>query len=84
MFLTCKRTLRERWKQEVPQARINQRIYLLTLDDSLSISKANEINQKRLIAFVGDEIAEMENFNTKPWIRKLSDLLKGIRGICNK
>jgi len=72
IFLTCKRTLRERWKQEVPQARLNQRIYLLTIDVELSESKADEIQQKGLIAFVRDEI--QQHFFDKPWIRKLSDL----------
>jgi len=79
IFLTCKRTLRERWKQEVPQARLNQRIYLLTIDESLSESKAKEINQKGLIAFVRDEIVETPPFNEMPWIRKLSDLPKEVK-----
>lgn len=73
-FLTCKRTLRERWKQEVPQARLNQRIYLLTIDEVLSINKANEINEKGLIAFVRDELVERSNLNKLLWIRRLSDL----------
>ncbi len=78
-FLTCKRTLRERWKQEIPQARLNQRIYLITIDDKLSKGKAEEINEKGLIAFIRDELAEKEDFKSMPWIRKLSDLPKEIR-----
>jgi hypothetical protein len=74
IFLTCKRTLRERWKQEVPQARLNQRIYLLTIDDDLSEGKAIEINQKGLIAFVRDELAKDRAFGKMPWVRRLSDL----------
>jgi len=74
IFLTCKRTLRERWKQEVPQARLNQRIYLLTIDDDLSEGKAIEINQKGLIAFVRDELAKDRVFGKMPWVRRLSDL----------
>lgn len=74
IFLTCKRTLRERWKQEVPQARLNQRIYLLTIDEELSLNKADEINEKGLIAFVPDKILERAEFKNKPWIRKLKDL----------
>ncbi len=81
IFLTCKRTLRERWKQEVPQARLNQRIYLITIDESLSKSKANEINQKGLIAFVRDELLEDKTFQRMPWIRKLSDLPKELKKI---
>jgi len=74
IFLTCKRTLRERWKQEVPQARLNQRIYLLTIDDDLSESKAEEINEKGLIAFVQDELKQREHLKEMAWIRRLSDL----------
>jgi len=75
VFLTCKRTLRERWKQEVPQARLNQRIYLVTMDSNLAVSKANEINEKGFIAFVRDEIKTSSNeINEMHWIRKLSDL----------
>ncbi|MFN7181711.1 MAG: type II restriction endonuclease [Planctomycetota bacterium] len=81
IFLTCKRTLRERWKQEVPQARLNQRIYLLTIDESLSESKANEINQKGLIAFVRDELTKTQALQKMPWIRKLADLPKELKKI---
>ncbi len=80
-FLTCKRTLRERWKQEVPQARLNQRIYLLTIDKDLSKSKATEINEKGLIAFVRDELATNEDLKDMPWIRKLSDLPKELHSL---
>lgn len=79
IFLTCKRTLRERWKQEVPQARLNQRIYLLTIDEELSKSKAGEINEKGLIAFVRDELKQKGDLKEMAWIRKLSDLLKEFR-----
>jgi len=79
IFLTCKRTLRERWKQEVPQVRTNQRVYLLTIDDDLSESKADEINEKGLIAFVKDEIKEREGLRDKPWIRKFSDFPEELR-----
>ena len=81
IFLTCKRTLRERWKQEVPQARLNQRIYLLTIDNNLSESKANEINQKGLIAFVRDEIVKNQSLQRMPWIRKLTELPKELKKI---
>ncbi len=79
--LTCKRTLRERWKQEVPQARLNQRIYLLTMDPSLSLGKANEINEKGLIAYVPDSIAKSEIFKKLGWIRKLSELPKELNKV---
>lgn len=76
VFLTCKRTLRERWKQEVPQVGPNQTVYLITIDDDISQGKAKEIHQMGLIAFTKDSVAH--NIN-KPWIRGLSDLPKDIR-----
>ena len=81
IFLTCKRTLRERWKQEVPQARLNQRIYLITIDNDISESKAKEINEKGLIAFVRDYLVQNGPLKNLSWIRKLSDLPKEINRI---
>ena len=78
IFLTCKRTLRERWKQEVPQARPNQRVYLLTIDENVSSDKAKEINQKSLIAFLRDDVAAEVKFADMPWIRSLSELPKAL------
>ncbi len=79
IFLTCKRTLRERWKQEIPQVRANQRVYLLTIDEELSKTKAEEINEKALIVFVRDEIKRIEYIKDMPWIRKLSELPKELQ-----
>jgi len=78
-FLACKRTLRERWKQEVPIAQPNQRVYLITIDEELPERKAKEIKEKGLIAFVRDDLKEQEHLIGKPWIRKLSDLPKELR-----
>jgi len=79
IFLTCKRTLRERWKQEVPAFGVNQRVYLITLDEEISESKAQEIHQKGLIAFVRDEIKEREALKKMSWIRPLSSLPEELR-----
>ncbi len=73
IFLTCKRTLRERWKQEVPSGRMNMRYYLITIDEKISEAKAREINEKGLIAFVPDTIKN-NTLVDLPWIRALSDL----------
>jgi hypothetical protein len=75
-FLACKRTLRERWKQEVPSAQPNWRIYLITIDENLPENKANEIKSRGLIAFVRDSLKDEEHLKEKSWIRKLSDLPK--------
>ncbi len=76
-FLSCKRTLRERWKQSVPEGGAQRRIYLVTIDDELSESKAEEIGELGFIAFVRDAIAEELG---KPWIRRLSELPDELRG----
>jgi len=75
-YLACKRTLRERWKQAAPEGGPQRRIYLITIDDSLSESKATEIHELGFIAFVRNTLAEELN---KSWIRKLSDLPEALR-----
>lgn len=74
VFLTCKRTLRERWKQEVPQARPNQRYYLVTIDTDISAGKGNEIADMGLIAFVPNELKQQPDLRRIACIRKLDDL----------
>lgn len=75
IFLTCKRTLRERWKQEVPQAMPNARFFLLTLDPSLPVHKANEIKDRGLIAFVPDQLKRLPELQGMDWIRPLNSLI---------
>jgi len=79
IFITCKRTLRERWKQEISQVRLNQRTYLITIDTKLPLSKAYEINEKGFIAYVRDELKELDYLKNLPWIRKLKDLPKELK-----
>ncbi|MBC7328374.1 hypothetical protein H5T87_09735 [bacterium] len=80
-FLACKRTLRERWRQEVPLAQPNQRVYLITIDEELPESKAREIKERGLIAFVRDDLKERNHLKGNAWIRRLSDLPKVLKGI---
>ncbi|MEM3389429.1 MAG: type II restriction endonuclease [Candidatus Bathyarchaeia archaeon] len=77
-FLSCKRTLRERWKQTIPERKPSWRVFLLTLDDDLSEEKAKEIDQLGIIAYVKDELKSMEYLKNKGWIRKLTDLPKDL------
>jgi len=51
------------------------------MDESLSESKAKEINQKGLIAFVKDELTNTQSLQKMPWIRKLTDLPKELKKI---
>ena len=73
-FLSCKRTLRERWKQTIPERKPSWRVFLLTLDDELPEDKAKEIDQLGIIAYVRDDLKAQSHLETKNWIRKLSDL----------
>jgi len=73
-YLSCKRTLRERWKQTVPEKKQGGEMYLITLDDKISENKAMDIKKKKLIAYVRDELKKQSHLRNKDWIRKLSDL----------
>lgn len=73
-FLSCKRTLRERWKQTIPERKPSWRVFLLTMDDSLPEEKANEINTLGMIIYLKDELKETNHLKSKSWVRKLSEL----------
>lgn len=73
-FLSCKRTLRERWKQTIPERKPSWRVFLLTLDNSLPEEKANEINTLGMIIYLKDELKEENHLKDKGWVRKLSEL----------
>lgn len=75
-FLSCKRTLRERWKQTIPERKPSWRVFLITIDDSLSENKADEINDLGMIVYVRDELKVKAHLQKKEWVRKLSDLPK--------
>jgi 4-alpha-glucanotransferase len=77
-FLSCKRTLRERWKQTIPERKPAWRVFLLTIDEELSEDKAKEIDQLGMIAYVRDELKDQNHLRNKGWIRKLSDLPKDL------
>ncbi|MFZ8852434.1 type II restriction endonuclease [Fervidibacter sp.] len=78
IFLTLKRTLRERWKQEVPAAQ-GRRCWLLTLDPDITETKADEIHEKGLEAFVPEEVAVRVRQKGKIWVRSLDELPKSLR-----
>ncbi len=77
-FLSCKRTLRERWKQTIPERKPSWRVFLLTLDENLPEDKAIEIDALGMIVYVRDELKERRHLQKKEWVRKLSDLPKDI------
>ncbi len=79
VFLTLKRTLRERWKQEVPAAR-GRRCWLLTLDTDLSAGKADEIKQLGLeVVYCLSDVASSLQREGKTWMRSLDNLPNDLR-----
>jgi hypothetical protein len=79
-FLSCKRTLRERWKQTIPERKPSWRVFLLTLDENLPENKATEIDALGMIVYVRDELKERTHLQKKEWVRKLSELPQDIMG----
>lgn len=81
VFLTLKRTLRERWKQEVPAAQ-GRRCWLLTLDTNLSADKADEIKQLGLEAvYCLSDVASKLQREGKTWVRSLDNLPDDLRQV---
>lgn len=86
-FITCKRTLRERWRQEVPQATVNQRFYFVTLDLDVPLNKIYEFQEKKLIIYLPTEsynkIVEESKDSKKPinvsYIRPLGELVTDLK-----
>lgn len=73
IFLTCKRTLRERWKQETPLVKYTNKVFLVTLDNSISIKKAYEIKKLGFTAFVRNDL-KRDKFSSFEWIKSLNNL----------
>jgi hypothetical protein len=84
IFIATKRTLRERWKQVVPEHMKGARLYLVTINGDLTEKKAKEINQTGMIVYVPSELKEKPYLRDKSWIRKLSDLPKDIKNTVPK
>jgi hypothetical protein len=78
IFITCKRTLRERWKQETPLIKYNKKVFLITLDQNISEKKAKEIKSLGFIAFVQDNLKK-EKFSSLDWIKSLNELPKELK-----
>ncbi|MDH5696784.1 MAG: type II restriction endonuclease [Dehalococcoidia bacterium] len=74
IFLAVKRTLRERWKQVVPEQMKGARLYLVTINGECSAEKAQEIKEAGLIAYVPEHLKNQKHLIEKPWVRSLSSL----------
>jgi hypothetical protein len=81
IFISAKRTLRERWKQvtyELEHLK-GARLYLVTINGDISEDTANAMGDAGIIVYVPDEVKEREDLKDKPWIRKISELVKDIK-----
>lgn len=79
IFLAVKRTLRERWKQAVPEQMKGARLYLVTINGECSEEKAKEIKEVGMYAYVPDKLKKRKYLQDKPWIRPLSGLPKDLK-----
>ncbi|MEM2990381.1 MAG: type II restriction endonuclease, partial [Halobacteria archaeon] len=77
IFISEKRTLRERWKQSVPEMKLGY-VYLLTIDGNIPASKAEDMKSEHLIVYVRDELKELEHLKDLDNVRRLSDLPKDL------
>jgi hypothetical protein len=84
IFIATKRTLRERWKQIVPEHMKGARLYLVTINDDITEEKAKEIKETGMVVYVRSELKGKSYLKDKPWVRKLSDLPKDIRNMVPK
>ena len=74
VFISCKRTLRERWKQTIPERGPNWTVYIVTSDTNLPLEKAEEINQLGMIVAVRDDLKRQPHLSGLAWVRPLSNL----------
>jgi Txe/YoeB family toxin of Txe-Axe toxin-antitoxin module len=79
IFISAKRTLRERWKQVTYEHLKGARLYLVTINGDISEGTANAMGDAGIIVYVPDEVKEREYLKDKPWIRKISELVKDIK-----
>jgi len=79
IFLAVKRTLRERWKQVVPEQMKGARLYIVTINGTCSEGKAKEIRETGMVAYVPEELKQQSHLRNKPWIRPLSRLPRDIK-----
>ncbi|MEM2897609.1 MAG: type II restriction endonuclease [Candidatus Bathyarchaeia archaeon] len=84
IFISTKRTLRERWKQVVPEHMKGARLYLITINNDITEEKAREIKETGMVIYVRNNLKEKPHLKNKPWVRKLSDLPKDIRNTVPK
>lgn len=78
-FISCKRTLRERWKQTIPERQPSWRVYIVTSDKTLPEDKAREIDKLGMVIYVRDELQREAHLADMPWVRPLSALPRDLK-----
>jgi hypothetical protein len=53
---TCKRTLRERWRQVVTEGLTGQAFYLATIDEGISVPELTRMRERNVIVVVPEAI----------------------------
>ena len=56
IILTCKRTLRERWRQIVTEGATGQSFFLATIDEQLSGPELRRMQDRRVVVVVPERI----------------------------
>lgn len=79
VFISVKRTLRERWKQVVDE-KILGYIYLVTHADGKDLTKPKyeDISKHKIILYVRDEIKNLDYLKDAKYVRTLNDLPKDL------
>lgn len=80
IYISAKRTLRERWKQVVDE-KILGYVYLITNTTDkkdLTESKCETIGKHKIILYVPDEMKKLDYLKNKQFVRTLNDLPKDL------
>lgn len=80
IYISVKRTLRERWKQVVDE-KILGYVYLITNTTEtkdLTESKCETIGKQKIILYVQDKVKKLDYLKDKPFVRTLNDLPKDL------
>lgn len=63
LIFTCKRTLRERWRQVVTEGLTGQAFYLATIDEKISVPELTRMKDRNVIVVVPDTIKAQKYLN---------------------
>jgi hypothetical protein len=81
IFLSIKRTIRERWRQVSIEKNMGH-VYLVSMSDEqdLSEAKIRDLEKSHIILYIPDELRALEKYRQFNNLRKISDLPKDLAG----